>query len=57
MPVSPVPVCGLQGKAVVQQRKTEDGESVQVASLGPSEYFGEWDPIGPDISNLKKIQY
>ena len=23
------------------QRKTEDGESVQVAGLGPSEYFGK----------------
>ena len=23
------------------QRKTEDGESVQVARLGPSEYFGK----------------
>jgi cAMP-dependent protein kinase regulator len=31
----------VEGKAVVLQRKTEDGESVQVAGLGPSEYFGE----------------
>jgi cAMP-dependent protein kinase regulator len=31
----------VEGKAVVLQRKTEDGESVQVARLGPSEYFGE----------------
>ena len=34
-------LCITQGKAVVLQRKTEDGESVQVASLGPSEYFGK----------------
>ena len=38
-----------QGKAVVLQRKTEDGESVQVASLGPSEYFGEQQNEGPYI--------
>lgn len=29
-----------QGKAVVLQRKTEDGEYIEVGKLGPSDYFG-----------------
>ena len=31
----------VQGRAVVLQRKTEDGEYVEVGQLGPSDYFGE----------------
>ena len=30
----------LQGSAVVLQRKTEDGEYIEVGQLGPSDYFG-----------------
>lgn len=32
----------LQGRAVVLQRKTEDGEYIEVGQLGPSDYFGTW---------------
>jgi len=32
----------VQGSAVVLQRKTEDGEYVEVGQLGPSDYFGEF---------------
>ncbi|XP_003387676.1 PREDICTED: cAMP-dependent protein kinase type I-alpha regulatory subunit-like [Amphimedon queenslandica] len=31
----------VEGKAVVLQRKTEDGEYIEVGQLGPSDYFGE----------------
>lgn len=31
----------IEGRATVLQRKTEDGEIVEVADLGPSDYFGE----------------
>lgn len=31
----------VEGRAVVLQRKTEDGEYVEVGQLGPSDYFGE----------------
>ena len=34
--------CSLeQGRAIVLQRKTEDGEYIEVGQLGPSDYFGE----------------
>lgn len=29
-----------QGRATVLQRKTEDGEYIEVGQLGPSDYFG-----------------
>ena len=29
-----------KGQAVVLQRKTEDGEYIEVGQLGPSDYFG-----------------
>ena len=32
-----------QGRAVVLQRKTEDGEYIEVGQLGPSDYFGKTD--------------
>ena len=32
----------FQGRAVVLQRKTEDGEYVEVGQLGPSDYFGKF---------------
>lgn len=31
----------VEGRAIVLQRKTEDGEYVEVGQLGPSDYFGE----------------
>ncbi|XP_064407002.1 cAMP-dependent protein kinase type I-alpha regulatory subunit-like [Halichondria panicea] len=31
----------VEGSAIVLQRKTEDGEYVEVGQLGPSDYFGE----------------
>ncbi len=31
----------VEGRAVVLQRKTEDGEYIEVGQLGPSDYFGE----------------
>lgn len=31
----------VEGAAVVLQRKTEDGEYIEVGQLGPSDYFGE----------------
>lgn len=37
-----------QGRAVVLQRKTEDGEYIEVGQLGPSDYFGKIS-LGPVI--------
>lgn len=34
-------LCIPQGRAVVLQRKTEDGEYIEVGQLGPSDYFGK----------------
>lgn len=31
----------VEGRALVLQRKTEDGEYIEVSQLGPSDYFGE----------------
>lgn len=31
----------VEGRAIVLQRKTEDGEYIEVGQLGPSDYFGE----------------
>ena len=38
----------MQGRAVVLQRKTEDGEYIEVGQLGPSDYFGKIS-LGPVI--------
>jgi cAMP-dependent protein kinase regulator len=31
----------VEGRAVVLQKKTDDGEDIEVGQLGPSDYFGE----------------
>ena len=45
-----------QGRAVVLQRKTEDGEYIEVGQLGPSDYFGKIS-LGPVIINFKTTSW
>ena len=40
-----------QGRAVVLQRKTEDGEYIEVGHLGPSDYFGKTVNITPQANS------
>jgi CRP-like cAMP-binding protein len=35
-------MCNAQGRAVVLQKKTDDGEDIEVGQLGPSDYFGNF---------------
>ena len=43
----------IQGRAVVLQRKTEDGEYIEVGQLGPSDYFGKTVNITPRVSSYE----